>query len=78
MPWVLQWIVPAHQLVTGFPDGSDGKETACKVGDLVSIPGSGRPPGEGHGHPLQYPCLENPMVRGAWQSTVHGVAKSWT
>ena len=78
MPWVLQWIVPAHQLVTGFPDGSDGKETACKAGDLVSIPGSGRPPGEGHGNPLQYPCLENPMVRGAWQSTVHGVAKSWT
>ena len=78
MPWVLQWIVPAYQLVTGFPGGSDGKETACKARDLVSIPGSGRPPGEGNGNPLQYPCLENPMFRGAWQSTVHGVAKSWT
>ena len=44
----------------------------------VRFPGSGRPPGEGNGNPLQYPCLENPMVRGAWQSTVHGVAKSWT
>ena len=49
----------------GFPGGSDGKETACNVGDLGSIPGSGRPPGEGNGNPLQYPCLENPMVRGA-------------
>ena len=42
------------------------------------IPGLGRPPGEGNGNLLQYPCLENPMVRGAWQSTVHGVAKSQT
>ena len=43
-----------------------------------SIPGSGRPPGERHGNPLQYSCLENSMDRGAWQSTVQGVAKSWT
>ena len=44
----------------GFPDGSDSKESACSVGDLDSIPGSGRSPGGGHGNPLQYPCLENP------------------
>ena len=62
----------------GFPSGSDGKETACNAGDLGLIPGSGRPPGEENGNPLQYSCLENPMVRGAWQSTVHGVAKSRT
>ena len=43
----------------GFPGGSDGKESACNVGDLVSIPGLGRSPGEGNGYPLQYPCLEN-------------------
>ena len=62
----------------GFPGGSDGKESACSVGDLGSIPGSGRSPGEGNGNPLQYPCLENPMDRGAWQATVHGVPKSRT
>ena len=61
-----------------FPGGSDGKETACNTGDPGSIPGLGRSPGEGHGNPLQCPCLENPMDRRAWQSTVHGVAKSWT
>ena len=62
----------------GFPGGSDGKETACNAGDLGSIPGSGRPPGEGNGNPLQYPCLENPMDRGAWWAAVPGVTKSWT
>ena len=46
--------------------------------DVGLIPESGRSPGEGHGNPLQYSCLENPMDRGAWQATVHGVAKSWT
>ena len=46
------------------------------VRDVGSIPGSGRSPGGGHGNPLQYSCLENPMDRGAWQSTVHGVTKS--
>ena len=61
----------------GFPDGSDGKESACNVGNLVSIPGSGRSSGEGSGNPLQNSCLENPMG-GAWQATVHGVAKSCT
>jgi len=44
--------------------------------DVVSIPGSGGSPGGGHGHALQYSCLENPMDRGAWRATVHGVTKS--
>ena len=52
--------------------------SACNVGDLGSIPGLGRSPGEGNGNPLQYSCLENPMDRGAWWAIVHGVAKSWT
>ena len=60
-----------------FPGGSDGKESACNVGNSVSIPGSGRSSGEGSGNPLQNSCLENPMG-GAWQATVHGVAKSCT
>ena len=61
-----------------FPDGSNGKESACNAGDPGLIPGSGRFPGEGNGKPLQYSCLENPMDRGTWQTTVHGVAKSQT
>ena len=60
----------------GFPGGSEVKASACNVGDLGSIPGSGRSPGEGNGNPLQYSCLENPMDRGAWWATVHGVAES--
>ena len=65
----------------GFPDGASGKEPLANAGDIRdvgSIPGSGRSPGEGHGNPLQYSCLENPMDRGAWQAIVHRVAKSWT
>ena len=62
----------------GFPGGSDSKESACNVGDLGSIPGLGKSPGGGHGNPLQYSCLENPMDRGAWWATVDGVTKSWT
>ena len=54
------------------------KASAYNVGDLGSIPGLGISPGEGNGNPLQYSCLENPMDRGAWQATVHGVAKSQT
>ena len=53
-------------------------ESACNVGDPGSIPGSGRSPGGGHGNPLQYSCLQNPMGRGAWRATVHGIAQSWT
>ena len=55
-----------QELVNSFPGGSDSKASACNVGDLDSIPGSGRSPGEGNGNPLQYYCLENPMDRGAW------------
>ena len=62
----------------GFPSGLDGKESACNAGDLGSVHGLGRSPGEGNGYPLQYSCLENPMDRGAWQATAHGVAKSGT
>ena len=53
-------------LVLGFPGGSDGKASVYNAGDLGSIPGLGRSPGEGNGNPLQYSCLENPMDRGAW------------
>ena len=60
----------------GFPGGSDGKESACKAGDLDSIPGLGRSSGGGRGNPLQYFCVKNPMDRGAWRATVHGAAKS--
>ena len=52
--------------------------SAGDVRHVGSIPGSGRCPGEGHGNPLQHPCLENPMDRGVWQAVVHKVAKSWT
>ena len=61
--------------VRGFLGGLDSKESAP---DLGSISGSGRSPGEGNGNPLQSSCLENAMDRGAWQATVHGVAKNWT
>ena len=62
----------------GFSDDSDGKESACSAGDVSSIPGLGRYPGEGNDNPFQYPCLEDSMDEGAWQATVHGVAKSLT
>ena len=58
--------------------GSDGKESDCNARDLDSTPGSGRSPGKGNSNPLQYSCLENPMDRGIWWATVHGVAKSRT
>ena len=61
----------------GFPGASDGKESACNAGDLSSISGLGRSPGERNGNPLQYSCLENPKDRGAWWAIVLGVAKSW-
>ena len=58
-------ILPPSILISGFPGGSEVKASACNAGDLCSIPGSGRSPGEGNGNPLQYSCLENPMDRGA-------------
>jgi len=60
----------------GFPDGSDSKESTCNAGDVGSVPGSEISPGEGNGNLLQYSCLENPMDRGVWRATVHGVTKS--
>ena len=62
----------------GFPGGSDGKESAFNAGDPDLIPGLGRSPAEGNGNPLQYSYLENPMDRGTWWATVHGVPKTWT
>ena len=62
----------------GFPGAQMVKKSTCSTGDLGSVPGLGRSPGRGHGNPLQYSCLENPMDRGAWWATVHGVTKSQT
>ena len=73
--------VPFKKIVSkyrGFPGGSEVKASACNAGDLGSIPGLGRSPGEGSGNPLQYFYLENPMDEGAWRATVHVVAKSRT
>ena len=61
-----------------FPGGSDGKVSACNAGDLGSIPGLGRSPGEGNGNPLQYSCLENSVDGEAWWATVYGITKSRT
>ena len=78
------WAVPEHFLdfcltvKWGVPGGAAGKESTCNAGDLGLIPGLGTSPGGGHGNPLQYSCLENPMDRGAWWTAVKGVAKSWT
>ena len=72
---VWDWIkeVPGASLVARM-----GKNPPANAGDLGSVPGLGKYPGEENGYPLQYCCLENPMDRGAWRATVHGVAKSWT
>ena len=61
-----------------LPRGSVIKNLPANAGDMGSIPGLGRFSGEGNGNPLQYSCLGNPIDRGAWQATVHGVAKSRT
>ena len=65
--------MPAPQ--GNFPCSSVGKQLACDAGDCGSIPGLGRSPGEGNGNSLQYSCLENPMDRGAWWATAHGVIR---
>ena len=65
-------------LLRGFPGGSDGNESACNVGDLVSIPGLGRVLGERKGYPLQYSCLETPMDREAWWASSWGCKESDT
>ena len=61
---------------TSLPGGSDDKESTCNAGDAGLISGLGRSPGEGYGYPLQYSCLENPIDRGTWWATIHGVAES--
>ena len=81
-PWAYSqgfiWTFVSLSSVTGLPGSLNGKESACNARDLGSIPVSGRSPGEGHGNPLQYSCLENQMDRRAWWATVHGVAMSRT
>ena len=67
-----------HPVFLGFPDDPDDKESTCNVGDLGSIPGLGRSPGEGNGNPLQCSCLENPRDGGAWWAVVYVVAQSRT
>ena len=76
--FILFMVSFALQKLINLISGSDSKASACNAGDPGSIPGSGRSLGEGNGNPLQYSCLENPMDRGAWWATVHGVAKSRT
>ena len=71
----LQWKRYRHRPLLRW---LSGKEFACSAGDVGSTPGLGRSPGEGNSNPLQYSCLENSMVRGAWWATVFGVAKSRT
>ena len=66
-----KYIAQQHR-VRGFPGGAVVKNPPASAGDTGSIPGLGRNPGEGHGNPLQYSCLENPMNRGAWWAAVHG------
>ena len=78
LTWYLIDSKAEQMLAIIFPGSSDDKQSVCNAGDLGSIPGLGRSPGEGKGNPLQYSCLENPMNRRAWQDTVHGVAKSQT
>ena len=73
--WTGNWECQSRRI--GFPGGSDGKESACNAGNLGSVPGSGRSPGEENGNPFQYSCLGKPMDRGAWWATVHGGHKSW-
>ena len=77
MKWERWWKV-CLMVRSGFPGGWEVKASASNAGAPGSIPRSGRPPGEGNGNPLQYSCLENPMLGGAWWATVHGVAKSRT
>ena len=68
--YIHTYIMYTH-IYMGFPGGSDGKGSACNVGDLGLIPGLGRSPGGEHGNPLQYSYLQNPMDRGGWWATVH-------
>ena len=80
-PSLLPWLAALIKQNIGFPDGSAHKESTCNAGDSEdtgSVPGWGRSPGEGNGNLLQYSCLENPIDRGTWLVTVHGVTKRQT
>ena len=80
MPFAATWIELEIVFRASQADQWVKEESTCNAGnagDTGSISGSGRPPGEGNGNPLQYSCLENPMDRGTSQATVHGVTKSW-
>ena len=66
------WVIAS---LYGFPHSSVSKESACNAGDPGLIPGSGRSSGEGNGNPLQYSWLQNPMDRGSWKATVHGILR---
>ena len=69
------YVIPSFTV--GFPGSSDPKESSYNAGDPGSIPGSGRSPRDGKGNPLHYSCPGNPIDRGAWRATIHGVTKSW-
>jgi len=71
----IQQIITKNLLIVGLPQWLSGKESTCSAGDTVSIPISGKSPQGGHGNPLQYFCLENPMDRGVFQAVVYGVLK---
>ena len=72
------WSGWCSYLPFGFPQWISGKESSCDAGGVSSIHGLERSPGRGYGNPLQYSCLRNPIDRGAWQASVHRVAKSQT
>ena len=74
----LIFVIVLFYFLKSLPGRSDSKESACNAGDLGLIPGMGRSPGGGHGNPLQYSCLENPVDRGAWRVTVRGETESQT
>ena len=74
--WIFFFLFLIFRVIIIISGGSAVKNPPAKVGDAGSIPGLGRSPGGGHGNPLQCSCLENPMDRGAWQATVHGVTQS--
>ena len=74
----LFYFIGLYVYLYAFPGSSDSKESVCNVGDLGSVPGLGRSPGEGHANQLQYSCLENFMGKGAWWAPVLGVAESNT
>ena len=71
-------VAVSYSYVQGFPGGSVIKNPPASAGDAGLIPGLGRSPGKGNDNLLQYSCLGNPMDRGAWRATVHGVTKSCT